>query len=226
MFVKMCGMMRREDLAMCGELGIDAAGIVVEYPSPVPWNVDRVAGRRLVAEAPEGLQVVMVTSGTSRDIAELASYVQPHMVQVHGEESLTDVAEIVERLRPLGIGVFHALPSFPRQNRLRERSPIPAYGAAGSRGYGREGHCRGLESAPAAGRDGVAVDVETIADIVRAVDVPIVAAGGLNAGNVGEVIRRAQPWGVDVLTGVEAAPGEKDVRRMQEFVAAVRAAAG
>ena len=114
MFVKMCGMMRREDLAMCGELGIDAAGIVVEYPSPVPWNVDRVAGRRLVAEAPQGLQVVMVTSGTPRDIAELASYVQPHMVQVHGEESLKDVAEIVERLRPLGIGVFRALRIVPK----------------------------------------------------------------------------------------------------------------
>ena len=154
MFVKMCGMMRREDLAMCGELGIGAAGIVVEYPSPVPWNVDRVAGRRLVAEAPQGLQVVMVTSGTPRDIAELASYVQPHMVQVHGEESLKDVAEIVERLRPLGIG------GFPRAaHRSQDKAGCgrdhrsPGRGA-GSRGYGREGHRRGLESAPAAGRDG------------------------------------------------------------------------
>jgi len=226
MFVKMCGMMRREDLAMCGELGVDAAGIVVEYPSPVPWNVDRVAGRRLVAEAPEGLQVVMVTSGAPRDIAELASYVQPHMVQVHGEESLTDVAEIVERLRPLGIGVFRALRIVPETKQAAGEITDPRDAARALAATGVKGIVVDSKVPRRPGGTGVAVDVETIADIVRAVDVPIVAAGGLNAGNVGEVIRRAQPWGVDVLTGVEAAPGEKDVRRMQEFVAAVRAAAG
>jgi phosphoribosylanthranilate isomerase len=199
---------------MCGELGIDAAGIVVEYPSPVPWNVDRVAGRRLVAEAPQGLQVVMVTSGTPRDIAELASYVQPHMVQVHGEESLTDVAEIVERLRPLGIGVFRALRIVPETKQAAGEITDPRDAARALAATGVKGIVVDSKVPRRPGGTGVAVDV------------PIVAAGGLNAGNVGEVIRRAQPWGVDVLTGVEAAPGEKDVRRMQEFVAAVRAAAG
>lgn len=53
----------------------------------------------------------------------------------------------------------------------------------------------------------------------------IVLAGGLNSGNVGEAIRTARPWGVDVSSGVELAPGVKDGRKILEFVRAAREAA-
>src|SRR5262245_52476947 len=53
----------------------------------------------------------------------------------------------------------------------------------------------------------------------------VILAGGLHAGNVCEAIRSVRPFGVDVSTGVESAPGVKDARRMAEFVTAVRSAA-
>lgn len=53
---------------------------------------------------------------------------------------------------------------------------------------------------------------------------PIIIAGGLNAGNVGEAVRVVRPWAVDVSSGVESAVGVKDVRMIGEFCDAVREA--
>ena len=67
---------------------------------------------------------------------------------------------------------------------------------------------------------GETVDWENAAALAR--EGRMVLAGGLDAGNVGAAIRAARPWGVDVSSGVESAPGEKDVEKIRQFSGAVR----
>jgi phosphoribosylanthranilate isomerase len=61
-----------------------------------------------------------------------------------------------------------------------------------------------------------------IAEEMRRAGVNLVVAGGLTPGNVGEAMGILRPWGVDVVSGVEARPGKKDPEKVRAFVKAVR----
>ena len=69
---------------------------------------------------------------------------------------------------------------------------------------------------------GQAVDWSKAAELAR--NGNMILAGGLGVENVGQAIEAARPFGVDVSSGVESAPGEKDSQRIREFISAAKAA--
>jgi phosphoribosylanthranilate isomerase len=70
------------------------------------------------------------------------------------------------------------------------------------------------------GGSGVTADWAAAAKLAK--KYPLLLAGGLTPENVADAVRQVQPWGVDVASGVESAPGEKDAGKMSAFVKAVR----
>src|SRR5690606_37254610 len=72
------------------------------------------------------------------------------------------------------------------------------------------------------GGNGVPFDWQVLAGLDR--DVDYMLSGGLNAENIGEALHLVSPGGIDISSGVESAPGVKDIARIENFFRAVRAA--
>lgn len=70
------------------------------------------------------------------------------------------------------------------------------------------------------GGSGVTADWAAAAELAK--KYPLLLAGGLTPENVADAVRQVQPWGVDVASGVESAPGEKDAEKMSAFIKAVK----
>lgn len=109
-----------------------------------------------------------------------------------------------------------------RAIRLRDRGSLLAIAD-----YRGRGQVRGVVvdafSESAYGGTGRLADWDLAAEAARTL--PVFLAGGLTALNVAEAIRKVRPYGVDVSSGVEAAPGKKEAAKMRAFVQAARLAA-
>ena len=206
-FVKFCGLRRREELEQVPAGG--AAGFVVDVPTS-PRNLAVAEAARLVEALPAEVEgwavVVQPTAETIRRLFEEGGV---DRVQVYGP--VPDGLEYLER--------HHLVPSIP----------VATAGAAGElpkvpppEEYPRV-H---LDAAgqPLPGGSGVRPDWEACSRLVGSdPGRKFVLAGGLTPENVGDALTSVRPWGVDVSSGIERAPGVKDPERMRAFVAAVEA---
>lgn len=202
MFVKICGVTSEEDALLAVAMGADAVGFVF---APSSRQIQPVrAGDIAKRLPPEVLTVGVFRDEAPTRVVELMHRAGLRAAQLHGNESIADVAYVREHI------------SFV----------IKAFAAgSGSLDHAVEYAC-----------DATLVDSTTpgsgkVFDWSLAEDAPprvkrLILAGGLTPDNVAEAIGKVRPWGVDVSSGVESAPGQKDPRLMRSFVANARAAAG
>ncbi len=197
MFIKICGNTTEEDALLATALGADAVGFIFA-PSRRQVRPDDV--RSIVKRLPHEITTVGVfVNERPETVVEVASTVGLHGVQLSGREPLSEVRWIRERLPfviqgfTAGDPALAAVANGPADVVLID-SPNP--------GSGQVFDWRLAEGAPGGVR--------------------LLLAGGLNADNVADAIRLVRPWGVDVATGVEAAPGRKDPRKLRRFIEAAR----
>ena len=198
--IKICGFTTERGIDAAIELGVHAIGLVLD-PSPRKLTIDRAAA--LKARVPKGVDVVAVCGRPStEELEEIVNSLQPDVIQLMADATVPAAMDA------------NWLFAFDDGPDLHKR--IGEYVQSAE-----HEHPIVLVDGPQPG-SGIPADWER----VRALhgDHRLIIAGGLNAGNVGEAIRRLQPYGVDVCSGVESSVGVKDPDRMAAFVAAVRSA--
>ncbi len=223
-WIKICGTTSRADGWAAVEAGADAVGFVF---APSPRQITPDTAREIAACLPPTTDKVGVFVNASAEyIMETARSVGLTVVQLHGDET----PEFARRLsrNPDGgpdgrsrLRVFKAVSVTPGiEGALREfAAPGVVDGilldSAGLRPSGSE---------RVRGGTGIAFDWKRAEDFLPAVAqrIRIILAGGLHPANVAEAVRVLRPWGVDVCTGVEAAPGKKDPGKIRAFIEAVR----
>jgi phosphoribosylanthranilate isomerase len=220
-WVKICGTTSLEDALAAVEAGADALGFVF---ATSPRRVTAEQVRAIVDELPATVEKVGVFVNESADrIREIVKGTGLTSVQLHGEESDRLLAE-VNAMRTADGGK----PKLYRAMHLPEH-----FAAELNQGFSwpedvakPDAILLDTAQGQVRGGSGKKFDWQAAVPLVEAIEtqIPVIVAGGLDPENVGEAIRLFQPYGVDVVSGVEASPGKKDPVKVREFVRAARSA--
>jgi len=201
--IKICGVTRSDDAAAIAPVA-DYIGLNLWPRSKRYIAPDRAASLAATIRAAGPAKIVGVfVDALPGEVAAIAEQVGLDIVQLHGpDHELGAMASAVRR------PIWRALAASP--------------GVALAGGTGIEAV---LLDTPSAGRGGSGVTFDWSIAAAARHDHPtmrLVLAGGLTPDNVASAIAAVEPWGVDVASGVEFAPGVKDAARVAAFVAAVR----
>ena len=197
--IKICGITNLEDALTAVETGADALGFVF---APSPRQVTPEQAARIIAELPPFVTTVGLVVDQAPGPILAACPVD--VVQFHGSETPEQVAAVRQR----------AYKAF----RLRSEPDLEALGPYVASAYLLDAYVPGT-----AGGTGQSFPWE-LAVKAKRFGRPVIVAGGLTPENVGLCIRTTEPYGVDVSSGVEAAPGKKDREKIRAFIRAAREA--
>lgn len=218
MKVKICGLMSRRDIELCVEAGADALGFVTEYPAQVPWNLTAATAAELMRYAPPKVLKFMVTGGTPEKIARIAETARPDVVQLHHEETLSEVADTAKRLKKIGIRIVKAL-RVDEDGRLNFEISDINEAAAALEEAGVDALLIDSFTRERPGGTGRIVDAGAYIELRCASRLPVILAGGLTAENLRKTVSETFPPDmVDVLSGVERSPGIKDPEKTAAFI--------
>jgi phosphoribosylanthranilate isomerase len=238
-WVKICGTTNLEDALLAVDAGADAVGFVFYEKSPRCVKVD--TARNIIEKLPENVEKVGVFVGPGSNAVDVLRRAGLTAIQSYfslqgfaGSPANEGLAFDVG-LMPAG---FRSLMAFSTTlfggNADLLQQTVTAFASARTKiaADGTEPPAGILDTflldsgnSQQPGGTGAIFDwakTKPIADVIRSHGLKLVVAGGLKPENVCDAIDVLQPWGVDVVSGVEASPGKKDPEKVRAFVRAVR----
>lgn len=200
--IKICGLTREIDVDAAVNAGADAVGFVLYEKSPRHVTLQRAA--TLARQLPPFVTPVLLLVNAGESFVEEAVARCPQaLLQFHGDETPAQCEQSGHPyIRAARMASGFNLLDFAHQFSNAQAMLVDAH----VEGYGGGGKLFDWSLLPSG------------------LPCPMILSAGLNAGNVGDGVRKVRPWAVDVSSGVEAGKGIKDAALMRQFCQAVRAA--
>jgi phosphoribosylanthranilate isomerase len=212
LIVKICGLSTPEALDVALAAGADMVGFVFFPPSPrnISFEPARMLGVRVQGRA---AKVALTVDADDATFEAIMDSLQPDLLQLHGKEPPARVSALKKRF---GRPVMKAV----AVQTAADLAAVAGYAVVADRLLFDS---RAPREATRPGGLGRTFDWHLLSHLDPGV--PFMLSGGLNADNVAEALHTTAAPGVDVSSGVERAPGEKDADKIRAFVRAVREAA-
>ena len=197
MFVKICGITNEQDALLAVALGADALGFVFAQS---PRQISPALAREIVKRLPpETVTVGVFRNEIPSRIIEIVNEARLQGAQLHGNETPAMTAEVATDVRFVIKAVVAGSQDAANASNFASDAILVDGLHPGS---------------------GTAYDWELLQDIPT--DIRLMLSGGLTPENVAAGIAQVRPWGVDVSSGVEKAPGLKDAVKMRHFITNAR----
>lgn len=200
--IKICGITNLADAQTVIEAGADALGFIFFEKSPRYLSIEKAA--EISRQLPALMRVGIFVNAPAEFILRAISEVGLTMLQFHGDEP----PEFCAQFGLMNMKAF----------RIRDEQSLAAIP-----NYQTAAYLLDAFSATTLGGSGEKFNWD-LAIEAQKFGKPIFLAGGLTPENVADAVKKVQPFGVDVSSGVESAPGKKDATKVRAFIEAVRRA--
>jgi phosphoribosylanthranilate isomerase len=209
LLVKICGLRAPDHLDAALGAGADLVGFVFFPPSPrnLPVAAARALGERVRGRAGK---VALTVDADDATLDAIVAALAPDMLQLHGRETPERVTALKSKF---GLPVMKAIP-------VEARSDLVATASYAKVADRLLFDARAPRDATRPGGLGQPFDWQLLEELEPGI--PFMLSGGLDAGNVAQALKITRAPGVDVSSGVERAPGEKDAEKIRAFVRAAR----
>jgi phosphoribosylanthranilate isomerase len=211
LLVKICGLKSPDALDAALGAGADLVGFVFFPPSPrnVPVAAARALGERVRGRAGK---VALTVDADDAMFEAIVDKLSPDMLQLHGHETPERVGALKKKF---GLPVMKAIPVETKADLVA----VASYAKVADRLLF---DARAPREATRPGGLGQTFDWYLLENLQPGI--PFMLSGGLDAGNIVEALKITRAPGVDVSSGVERAPGEKDAEKIRKFMRAAREA--
>ena len=201
MRIKICGITNLEDALAAVECGADALGF--NFYQKSPRYIAPAAASEIIGQLPKGVMNVGVFVNSSlAEIDQIYTRSSVVYVQLHGDETPAFVERLADLTGAIAIKAIRVSQEFDPDTALEYDVQYFLLDSSSSTAYGGTGETFNWDAALKFKESGA----------------KFFLAGGLTPDNVAEAIRRVEPFGVDVCSGVESSKGRKDHNKLAEFI--------